>query len=112
MTSTATYCFVSPMMIEDIFVHLNNVGPWRWKKRDSDRWGNYISTTITDPSHPSVNVKLLYEPDDLERYVIDLCCNSEYPEQDSAFGKMRDILLVSILPAIDATEVAEVEHYE
>jgi len=48
------YAFQTDLRLDEIEARLNREGPWSWIARDSDRWGDYLSTRARRPG-ASVN---------------------------------------------------------
>lgn len=104
MKRVRAYTFKSPMTLGDMFARLNEIGPWRWIERDSDRFGEYISArAIPEPDHGMV--KIFVEPG---RYAVDLLLEADPSKLDA----VNDTLFTHLLPAVGATEISETDHYE
>jgi hypothetical protein len=104
MTRLRAYAFKSDKDIVAIRDRLNEIGPWKWIDRDSDRWGEYISATV--PGLDTGMAKLFVED---SRYVINLLLKSERADAQRLFDGVFDVVFTYLLPAIDASDVAEVE---
>ena len=54
MRKFEAYAFDSDLALEALFVRLNEGGPWRWSRRDSDQYGDYLATrALPDYAEPT-----------------------------------------------------------
>jgi hypothetical protein len=91
--------FTSDLSMEDIYAKVNELGPWRWSMRDSEQWGDYISTRAV-PEYGMVKIVT-----DGGRYVANVKFKSERPNAEAELAELRETLLASLLPAILARDV-------
>jgi hypothetical protein len=102
------YSFQSDQSLDEIFARFNQIGPWRWVRRDNDSWGEYISSGVLHDPHYGI-LKLIVEPD---HYAINVMLKSEHPDARDLFDQVRGILFDKLLPAIGARDLIEVQDYD
>jgi hypothetical protein len=102
------YAFKSDLSLPEVLARLNELGPWQWVERDSDRWGEYIAANAVDAPHKGV-AKILI---DAGRYVINVALRSDAADPESAFADVRRVVLEKLLPAVGATDVAVTDGYD
>jgi hypothetical protein len=108
MRDVYAYAFKSDLTLPQIFQRLNDLGPWQWIERDSDRWGEYISARAIARPHEGI-AKIFVEPD---HYAINVSLSSEALNPQSAFNEVRKFVIERILPAIGARDISEIEDYD
>ncbi len=96
--------FTSPLTIEEMKPRLERAVDWTWYARDNDRWGDYYSAAPL----PDLQIKLLYDPDG--GYGLDINYKAATP--DPRFEAILDTVQTSILPAIEAGGIEQVDSYE
>ncbi len=106
MKQVFAYRFTTELTLPQVFERLNEEGPWRWSMRDSDRWGDYMST-LAFPDYAMV--KLFAEPD---HYAVNVLFESERSEGPMELHMLKTILLDSLLPAIGARDVTPTATYD
>ena len=95
------YRFSADTQLDDMYETLSAAGPWRWLRRYSDHWGDYISARVLPrPQHGMV--KLHVEAD---HFVIRVVLRSDQSDAQAAFDAVRTTLLDNLLPAIGAHDV-------
>jgi hypothetical protein len=102
------YAFKSDLSIPDMLKRLNEVGPWQWIDRDSDRYGEYIAARAVEAPHHGT-AKILFDDD---RYVINVALRSEEPDPQPAFDGVRKLVLDKVLPALGASDITETDDYD
>ncbi len=108
MRHVFAYAFRSPLALSQLLAKWNEVGPWTWTERDSDRFGEYISTRVLDLPQRGM-LKVFVEPD---RYAINVMLQSEEPDAEEKFGAIRDTIFNRLLPAAEASAITRTETYE
>jgi len=108
MTTVFAYAFAVDLTLEQLFARLNQAGPWRWTMRDSEHWGDYISTRVV-PAPDDAMVKIYVEPD---HYVVNASFESEHPDATAKLQELRSTLLEKVLPALGARDVTPAETYD
>ncbi len=108
MYDTYAYAFTSPRSLAEIRSVFNTLGPWNWVDRDNDRFGEYISAgALHDPDWGVV--KIFVEPD---HYALNVRLESDRDDADESFAKVRDVLMRTLLPAIEAGNIRDTDTYE
>ena len=97
--------FKSDLSLAQMFDRLNAAGPWQWIQRDSERFGDYLSTR--DLPGYSV-VKIIEESD---HFVANTRFESEEPNADAELTALRETLVGRVLPSIGARDVTETDTY-
>ena len=102
MSFVVAYAFTTrlPLVkVPDLLRHLRAHTTFDWIERDSDLWGEYVSTNVASPHA----VAMIFPPDDYNRY------NVEVKFFDDAlrdtWEKASDALLQQFLPHLEATDV-------
>jgi hypothetical protein len=96
----AVYSFRRPKSLAEIFAAFNRVGPWRWSERDSERFGDYMSSSVlTAPDHGMV--KLFVEP---YHYALNIVLEAD---DRAKLDAVYDTLFTLLLPLIGATDIKE-----
>jgi hypothetical protein len=100
----AAFSFRSPFTLADIFEALNGSGPWHWRNRDNDSWGDYISSGVLPKPHYGI-VKIIEED---TSYVLNMHVaveSSDATELATQFSAVQNIVLTRILPRIEADRI-------
>jgi hypothetical protein len=101
MKDLFAYTFESDITLADMLLRLNNDGPWRWVARDSEHWGDYISTrALKDPDYAMV--KLFVEP---SHFAVNVKFESSRPDAQVWLDELQQALLTKVLPLIGARNV-------
>lgn len=108
MRHVYAYSFKSPMALAQMLAKWNEIGPWKWTERDSDRFGEYISTRVLELPQRGM-LKVFVEPD---HYAINVMLQSDEPNAEEKFGAIRDTIFKKLLPAVDASGICKTETYE
>ncbi len=98
------YHFTSPLTIEEMRPRLEQAVDWTWYARDNDRWGEYVSAAPL----PGLQIKLLYDPDG--GYGLDIKYGADAP--DPRLEEIFETIKKTVLPAIQASGIDLVDHYE
>jgi hypothetical protein len=62
MRKFEAYAFESDLTLEALFARLNEGGPWRWSRRDGDRYGDYLATrALPDYADPTYAFFRIFE---------------------------------------------------
>jgi len=108
MKDLFAFTFESDISLSDMLVRLNNNGPWRWIERDSEHWGDYISTrALKDPDYAMV--KLFVEP---SHFAVNVKFESSRPDAQTSVDGLRQTLLTKVLPLIGARNVQPTDTYD
>ena len=108
MKDVFAFTFESDLSLVGIFVRLNTAGPWRWVQRDSERWGDYLSTrALPDPDYAIV--KLIMEPG---HFVLNVKFESSRADAQSYCDELQQTILTRVLPSIAARNIRPAEFYE
>lgn len=108
MRDTYAYAFTSTLSLSEIRTRLNAIGPWKWIERDNDRLGEYISAGVMRAPDFGI-VKIFVEPD---HYALNVRLESDFDDAEECFAKVRDILMHKSLPAIEASNIRDVDTYD
>jgi len=103
MSDHFAYSFKTDLTLPAMFSRLQQVGPWRWLERDSDRWDAYISATPVSESHREKAIVKIFVEDGF--YVVDILLRSDHPEPRTKYEGVLQTLSQSLLPAIGAREI-------
>lgn len=107
MTRHFARLFDCPLTVEQIRARFNELGPWTWRERDNDRWGDYMSTAPFGTQHAMV--KVLHDGTD---WAINVYFFSDLPEAETQYLTMHETLFERLLPAVGATNFRSTETYE
>ena len=106
--SLFAYSFKTDLTLAQIFARLNEAGPWRWLERDSDHWGDYLSSVALRGVHTAV-LKIFEEP---THFVVQTRFESEAPDSAAELETLRATLFEKVLPAIEARELTPADTYD
>ncbi|HJZ91184.1 MAG TPA: hypothetical protein VKE40_09945 [Gemmataceae bacterium] len=88
MRQLYAWAFKTDLTLGNLFARLNARGPWLWSMRDSESWGDYMSTRalpdFADPEY--VMVKIFVE---LDRHVIQVRFESDRPDALSRYTDLK-----------------------
>lgn len=104
MKRIRAYTFKSPRSLPEIRSRFEEVGPWRWTERESDRLGDYISSRVL-PEPDEGMVKIFIEGD---LFAVDLKLEAEAKKLDAVY----DTVFTLLLPAVAASDIKETEPIE
>lgn len=108
MNDLFAYTFESDVSLSDMLVRLNNHGPWRWIERDSEHWGDYISTrALKDPDYAML--KIFVEP---RHFAVNVKFESSRPDAQASLDELRQTLLTNALPMVGARNVQPTDTYD
>lgn len=108
MQTLFAYTFKSDLVLADMFRRLNSLGPWEWVMRDSERWGDYISTrALRDPDYAMV--KLIVETG---YFAINVNFDSDLPNAQTKCDELQEALLTKVLPLIGAHNIQPTDTYD
>lgn len=102
MSRHLAYAFKSDLTLGEMFSRLQELGPWRWIERDSDRWDAYISALALDEPAWAM-VKIFVEEG---FYVVDVLFRSDHPDAQPQYEDVHRTLFERILPAIGGRDIA------
>lgn len=105
MQSRFAYSFTTSLDRTEMFLRLRERGPWRWVDRNSDRWGQYLSTSSPRGS----NVQLLIGEPTPDRCTVNVEFESDAADAEEKEREIREALLERILPQLEARDVALIE---
>lgn len=108
MRQVFAYTFTSPLSLADLHSRLNTIGPWEWIDRESERFGDYLSTRVLDS--PDRGMIKVYS--ELGYYAVNVLLQSDDPMANERFTKIKDTLFKIVLPSIEANDIAPTETYE
>jgi len=106
MKDVFAYSFRTGLSLAEIFARLNATGPWRWSVRDSEQWGEYISTRAL----PDYAMAKIFVEDD--SFVVNVTFESDRPAADAELDALRAVLLTQVLPSIEARDVSPTDTYD
>jgi hypothetical protein len=106
--SLYAYAFTTALAPAELFARLRAAGPWQWIDRDSDRWGDYVSSSGV----PGTIVKIIPGEPAPGQWTANVRFESDAGDADAAAARIRDTLLRVVLPAIGAQGVTETEYLE
>ena len=103
-----SFTFVTDLSLAEILQCLRAQGVWEWIERDSDRWGDYISTSGLQDAI----VKVFDGEPNPGKFTANVKFESD--ASDAAYRRkaIRETLLTETLPAIGARAVTEGEYLE
>jgi hypothetical protein len=111
MRKFEAFAFKSELSLDGIFDRLNQVGPWRWSQRDSDRYGDYLATrALPDYADPSYAFVRIFEPAGEGEYVFDIEYRSSEAGADADWKDLLARIEGQILPSIGARDVTPTEN--
>jgi hypothetical protein len=102
------YAFTTALAPAEMFARLRASGPWRWIDRDSERWGDHVSSAGV----PGAIVKILAGEPSPGRCAANVRFESDTADADAVEARVRQTLLARVLPSIDACDIAEIEYLE
>ena len=104
MRRIRAYTFNTSQTLPEIRARFEEVGPWRWTERESDRLGDYISSRVLmEPDEGMVKVFV-----EGELFIVNLDLEAEPMKLDAVY----DTIFALLLPAIGATEIEETDPVE
>ncbi len=108
---TGAFSFRSPLTLTEMFETLNSSGPWQWRKRDNDSWGDYISCGVLPK--PGYGIVKIIEED--ATYVLNVRVTVEPGEATDVatqFSGVQAIVLNTIFPKIEADQIEPADPLE
>jgi hypothetical protein len=108
MRSLYAYAFSTALAPADVFRKLRETATWMWVDRESDRWGDYVSSVGV----PGAIVKVFCGEPSPDRCAANVRFESEADDAAVQDAAVRKTLLQKILPSIGATDVTEIEYLE
>src|SRR5262245_24146372 len=72
------YAFKTRISLLQIFDRLNQLGPWRWRDRETDRWDAYISTVPMYKSALEMAMVKIFADEGF--YVVDIQLSTNDPK--------------------------------
>ena len=99
------YAFKCDKTLEELFGHLNAETTWKWYQRDSDYFGEYISSRVV-PDYAML--KIFVEKDN---FVLDIRYDANGPKPDDEWEDFLRGLIGDFLPSVGATDVEPTENY-
>ena len=110
MRKFEAYAFDSDLTLEALFVRLNEGGPWRWSRRDSDRYGDYLATrALPDYAEPTYAFFRIFEAQKGE-YVFDIEYRSNGPDAEDVWQKLVSRIRHHVLPSVGARNIAPTDN--
>lgn len=106
--------FDSDLGLMQMLALLNELGPWKWTERDSDRWGEYISSGVLRQPQRGIAKILIDRGNQASdaHFVIQVVLESDQPDANAVFDDIERTILDRILPALKATDVIATETLE
>jgi hypothetical protein len=103
MTVTEYYAltFKTPLPASEVFRRLREGGPWKWIDRDSERWGDYVSSIGV----PGAIVKVFVGEPSADRCAANVEFESDVAGADAQAEAVRKTLVETILPALEARDI-------
>jgi len=108
MSNHFANAFKTDLTLGDMFARLQQIGPWRWRERDNDRWDAYLSALAHDEPYWAM-VKIFVEED---FYVVDVLFESDDPGAQEKYEEIRQTLFGHLLPAIEARDIEQADPRE
>ena len=104
MQRIRAYTFISSRSLPEIRARFEEVGPWRWTERESDRLGDYISSRVLlEPDEGMAKVFV-----EGELFIVSLNLEADPMKLDSVY----DTVFTLLLPAVGATDIKETDPVE
>jgi len=108
MMALFTFRFQSPLSLGTMFVRLNGGDFWSWAERDSDRWGEYISSRCL-PEFAEPEYAMLKIIPDEGCYDLNVKYESDSRDAEARFRSLRETLVDRLLPRLEAQNVQELD---
>lgn len=102
MTEYYAITFSTTLPASEVFRRLRDGGTWRWNDRDSERWGDYVSSSGV----PGAIVKVFVGEPTADRCAANVAFDSDAPDAAALATAVRKTLVDTILPALDARDIA------
>ena len=102
------YTFQTELPLAQITARLGEAGGWRWIERDSDRWGDYLSTIGV----PGAVVKLFVNEPTPGTCAVNVRFESDDADAEARCAEVERTLVGAVLPAIGARAVTPAEYLE
>ena len=123
MTSASTkllklfaYDFESDISLEEMLQRLQASTSWRWRMRENDRWGDYLSAAphpreMGDyaPARESM-VKVIERAKG--QYAFNIRYESRLPDAEEDFERLHREISERVLPELHAGNIQRTEDYE
>lgn len=108
MRNLYAYAFTTALAPAELFERLRASAIWQWIDRDSDRWGEYVSTVGV----PGAVVKVIPGEPEPGRCAVNVRFESDADNAADQDRGVRQTLLSKILPGVGARDVTEIEYLE
>lgn len=103
--------FTTPLPPREMFARLLADRSWGWLARDSDRWGEYISTAQV-PGVPGARLRVFSDEPQAGMCMVNASVPSDAASLPVLEQRLRKLLLSTLLPSIEARDVTEIEFLE
>ena len=101
---TSAHAFQFGGGLAELKTRLEAVGPWSWTPRDSDYFGDYLSTR----ARPDEAVLKIYG-DSGRGYQVDIFFEADGDAAEAAWQRFHDDIVKRLLPSIGATDVEDTD---
>jgi hypothetical protein len=95
----------------EMFARLLANRSWSWLERDSDRWGEYVSTSDV-PGVPGARLRVFFDEPEQGRCAVNVSLDADATDGPALERRLRNLLTSTLLPEIEARDVTEIEFLE
>jgi hypothetical protein len=99
-THPAAYAFDSPLTLDAMHAALQAAGPWKWERRESDTYGDYVGAW---PDEGPSKVRIFQDKDG--SFLMDVLFVSRSARNRLSRDEIEDVLQNQVLPALQAANV-------